>query len=150
MSIISAALFVQVYTTIMAIWAEEGCGSPRKMHSASLGALFVSIWKERNRKLPEKVQVYIHGKSVTIVCRYYICNLARNDFIIFLKKSLFIFSTPAVDVMITICCDFRQFSSKKLAFFSKTNAVIKMLHILALFWLKNANFFRRFFRRNYF
>jgi hypothetical protein len=33
---------------------------------------------------------------------------------------------PGVDVMITIFCDFRQFSAKKLAFFSKTNVVIKI------------------------
>jgi hypothetical protein len=37
------------------------------------------------------------------------------------------------DVMITIFCDFRQFSAKKLAFFSKTNVMIKILHNLALF-----------------
>jgi hypothetical protein len=29
-----------------------------------------------------------------------------------------------VDVMITIFCDFSQFSAKKLAFFSKTNVMI--------------------------
>jgi hypothetical protein len=40
---------------------------------------------------------------------------------------------PGVDVMITIFCDFRPFSAKKLAFFSKTNVMIKILHILALF-----------------
>jgi hypothetical protein len=34
---------------------------------------------------------------------------------------------------ITIFCDFRQFSAKKLAFFSKTNVMIKILHNLALF-----------------
>jgi hypothetical protein len=38
-----------------------------------------------------------------------------------------------VDVMITIFGDFRQFSAKKLAIFSKTNAMIKILHNLALF-----------------
>jgi hypothetical protein len=38
-----------------------------------------------------------------------------------------------VDVMITIFCDFRQFLAKKLAFFSKTNVMIKILHNLALF-----------------
>jgi hypothetical protein len=32
---------------------------------------------------------------------------------------------PRVDVMITILCDFLQFSAKKLAFFSKTNVMIK-------------------------
>jgi hypothetical protein len=31
-----------------------------------------------------------------------------------------------VDVMITIFCDFRQFSAKKLAFFSKTNVMVKI------------------------
>jgi hypothetical protein len=41
-------------------------------------------------------------------------------------------SAPGIDVMITIFCDFRQFSAKKLAFFSKTNVMIKILHILAL------------------
>jgi hypothetical protein len=40
---------------------------------------------------------------------------------------------PGVDVMITIFCDFRQFSAKKLAFFSQTNIKIKNFHNLALF-----------------
>jgi hypothetical protein len=31
---------------------------------------------------------------------------------------------PGVDVMIIIFCDFRQFSVKKMAFFSKTNVMI--------------------------
>jgi hypothetical protein len=43
--------------------------------------------------------------------------------------------------MITIFCNFRQFSAKKLAFFSKTNVTIKIFHNLALFRVKNANFF---------
>jgi hypothetical protein len=38
-----------------------------------------------------------------------------------------------VDVMITIFCDFRQFSAKKMEFFSKTNVMIKILLNLALF-----------------
>jgi hypothetical protein len=37
------------------------------------------------------------------------------------------------NVMLTIFGDFRQFSAKKLAFFSKTNAMIKILNNLALF-----------------
>jgi hypothetical protein len=41
--------------------------------------------------------------------------------------------SPGVDVMITIFCDFCQFSAKKLTFFSKTNVMIKFLHNLALF-----------------
>jgi hypothetical protein len=55
---------------------------------------------------------------------------------------------PGVDVMITIFCDFSLFSPKKLAFFSKTNVMIKILHNLALFWDKNANFFAEFFGKN--
>jgi hypothetical protein len=39
---------------------------------------------------------------------------------------------PAVDVMVTIFCDFRQFSAK-FAFFSKTNVIINFLNNLALF-----------------
>jgi hypothetical protein len=43
---------------------------------------------------------------------------------------------------------FDNFPPKKLAFFSKTNVMIKILHILALFWVKNANFFAEFFGEN--
>jgi hypothetical protein len=50
--------------------------------------------------------------------------------------------------MITIFCDFPQFSAKKLAFFSKTNVMIKILHNLALFGVKNAIFFAEFFGKN--
>jgi type IV secretory pathway ATPase VirB11/archaellum biosynthesis ATPase len=35
-----------------------------------------------------------------------------------------------------------------LAFFSKTNVMIKILHNLPLFWVKNANFFAEFFGEN--
>jgi hypothetical protein len=56
---------------------------------------------------------------------------------------------PGADVMITIFCDFRQFSAKKFAFFAKTNVMIKILHNLALFGVENANFFAEFFRENY-
>jgi hypothetical protein len=38
-----------------------------------------------------------------------------------------------VDVMIKIFCNFCRFSAEKLAFFSKTNVMIKFLHHLALF-----------------
>jgi hypothetical protein len=40
---------------------------------------------------------------------------------------------PGVDVMITIFCDFCQFSAKNLALFSKTNVMTKILYNLALF-----------------
>jgi hypothetical protein len=59
-------------------------------------------------------------------------------------------SLPGVDVMIIIFCDFWQFSAKKIAFFSKTNVMIKILHNLALFWVKNAYFFAKCFGKNIF
>jgi hypothetical protein len=37
---------------------------------------------------------------------------------------------------------------EKVAFFSKTNVMINILHKLALFWVKNANFFAEFFGEN--
>jgi hypothetical protein len=46
--------------------------------------------------------------------------------------------------MITISCNFRQLSAKNLAFFSKTNVMIKILHNLALFWAQNAIFLLNF------
>jgi hypothetical protein len=55
---------------------------------------------------------------------------------------------PGVDVMITIFCDFLQFSAK-LAFFSKTNIRVNFFHNLALFRVKNANSFTDFFLRKY-
>jgi hypothetical protein len=42
--------------------------------------------------------------------------------------------------MITIFCDFRQFSSKQLEFFPKTYVMIKILHNLPLFWVKSVIF----------
>jgi hypothetical protein len=41
-------------------------------------------------------------------------------------------ASPGVDVMITIFWDFRQFSEKKLAFFSKINVMVNFLNNLAL------------------
>jgi hypothetical protein len=51
--------------------------------------------------------------------------------------------------MITIFCDFVNFW-QKMAFFSKTNIMIQFLHNLALFGVKNANFFAIFFGENIF
>jgi hypothetical protein len=50
--------------------------------------------------------------------------------------------------MITIFCDFSLFLAKKLSFFSKTNVMIKFFQNLALFEVKNANFFAKFFGEN--
>jgi hypothetical protein len=52
--------------------------------------------------------------------------------------------------MITIFGDFPQFSEKKLAFFLKTNVMINLFLNLALFWVKNANFFAKIFGENIF
>jgi hypothetical protein len=49
---------------------------------------------------------------------------------------------------VTIFGDFRHFSAKKLALFSKTNVMIKIFHSLALFRVKNAKFFAEFFGEN--
>jgi hypothetical protein len=40
--------------------------------------------------------------------------------------------------------NFRQFLAKKLAFSQKNNVMIKILHNLALLWVKNANFLLNF------
>jgi hypothetical protein len=62
----------------------------------------------------------------------YVVILTKNGLGCTLLGDFFTISS-GVDVMITIFCDFRQFSAKKLAFFSKTNVMIKILHNLALF-----------------
>jgi hypothetical protein len=47
---------------------------------------------------------------------------------------------PGVDVMITIFCDFSQFSAKKLAFCLNANVMINFFQNLALARVKNAIF----------
>jgi hypothetical protein len=64
-----------------------------------------------------------------------------------LCRGLFVV-VPGVDVMITIFYDFSQFSAKKLAFFLNTNVMIKFFQNLALFLVKNDNFFAKFFDEN--
>jgi hypothetical protein len=53
---------------------------------------------------------------------------------------------PGVDVMITIFCDFRQFSAKKLAFFLNTNVTINFFQNLHSFVSSQK---RQFFRWNF-
>jgi hypothetical protein len=60
------------------------------------------------------------------------------------------FAQSGTDVMITIFCDFCQFLAKNWRFSQKTNVMIKFLHTLALFRVKNANFFAEFFSEKYF
>jgi hypothetical protein len=55
-----------------------------------------------------------------------------------------------VDVMIIIFCDFRQFSAKKLAFFSKTNVIIKIFAKTSSSLSKKRQYFRYIFRRKLF
>jgi hypothetical protein len=56
---------------------------------------------------------------------------------------------PGTDVMITIFCDFWQFSEKKLAFFSKTNVMIKIFAQFSFVLSQKRQFFRWIFRRKY-
>jgi hypothetical protein len=56
----------------------------------------------------------------------------------------------AVDVMLTIFCDFCQFSAKKLAFFSKTNVMINFFSKFGFVLSQKRQFFRQIFRRKYF
>jgi hypothetical protein len=49
---------------------------------------------------------------------------------------------PGVDVMITIFCDFCQFSEKKLAFFSKTNVMITIFAKASSSLSKKRQYFR--------
>jgi hypothetical protein len=53
-----------------------------------------------------------------------------------MPKIVIITLAPGVDAMISIFCEFGQF----LAFFSKTNAVLKFLQKLAVVGAKNSNF----------
>jgi hypothetical protein len=70
--------------------------------------------------------------------------LAKKDI---LKYVFLITGAPltGVDVMITIFCDFRQFLAKKLAFFSKTNVMIKILHNFIFVSSRKRQFFAEFF-----
>jgi hypothetical protein len=83
------------------------------------GALFAEKTKFNIVEIQEMFENYLEKKELTLEVRTYH----------FLSAAQY----PGVDVMITIFCDFRQFSAKKLAFFSKTNVMIKILHYLALF-----------------
>jgi hypothetical protein len=57
-------------------------------------------------------------------------------------------SASGLDVMITIFCDFCQYSATKLAFFSTTNVMIKILHYLAFILVKNAYFFSKILKKS--
>jgi hypothetical protein len=69
------------------------------------------------------------------------CMYVRASSLIITVALLCFRKISGVDDMITIFCDFWRFSAKKMAFFSKTNVMIKILHNVSLFWAKNANFF---------
>jgi hypothetical protein len=68
---------------------------------------------------------FLHGKIYAPI------NFGKKMFLGYILGNFFTISS-GVDVMIAIFCDFRQFSAKKLMFFSKTNVMIKILHNLAL------------------
>jgi hypothetical protein len=103
------------------------------------------IWPRRDYRCKSFVVCSLYIIS-NIYVEKHICTQASCMFSLML--SCFYHLDPGVDVMITIFCDFCQFSAKKLAFFSRTNVMIKILHNLALFWVKNANFFAKIFSEN--
>jgi hypothetical protein len=59
-------------------------------------------------------------------------------------------STPGVGVMITILCDFSQFSAKKLAFFLNTNVMINFFSKFSFVLSQKRHFFCKIFRQKYF
>jgi hypothetical protein len=57
-------------------------------------------------------------------------------------------NASGVDVMITIFCDFCTIFGKKIGVFLKNQCYDHFFQNLALFWVKNANFFAKFFGEN--
>jgi hypothetical protein len=55
---------------------------------------------------------------------------------------------PGVNVMITIFCDFGQFSAKKLAFFSKTKVMINFFQNFSFVLSQKRQFFAEIFGEN--
>jgi hypothetical protein len=96
-------------------------------------------WARSEGKITFSVPKIFHNKLAYTVSTN---GLARN---VCIHRSS---ARPWTDVMITIFGDFWQLSAKKLAFFSKTNVMIKIFQNLALFWVKNGNFFAEFFGEN--
>jgi hypothetical protein len=91
------------------------------MYSVALFSITsLTIWRDSNPDLPQA------DAMATAPRRKGHTKLIKNYKITFADVS-------GVDVMITIFCDFCQFSAKKLAFFSNTNDMIKFLLNLALF-----------------
>jgi hypothetical protein len=78
----------------------------------------------------------------------FLCFLVRNSY----ETSFDHLSSwtvwPGVDVMITIFCDFWQFSAKKIGVFLKNQCYDQLFSKIGSFWDKNANFFAEFFGEN--
>jgi hypothetical protein len=77
----------------------------------------------------------INGKHEFSQQRHFITTLTKD-------QSAAIPTGPGVDVMITIFCDYWQFSAKKLATFSKTNVMIKFLKKTSCSLSKKRQYFR--------
>jgi hypothetical protein len=71
----------------------------------------------------------------------------ENDLTIFARRKIL---KSGIDVIITIFCDFCQFSTNNLAFFSKANATITFSAKLLFVWVKNANVFAKLFGEIFF
>jgi hypothetical protein len=92
------------------------------------------------KKITELPRIF---KTTFTQCTSYGCIYYNNKWVGLLLGDFFT-NSSGVDVMITIFCDFWQFSAKKLAFFSKTDVMINFFQNLALLWAKNANFLLNF------
>jgi hypothetical protein len=110
---------MQQRSTVSSLFPDSTCPNPL---FASQNIYALRIYIQYNALLVTKE---LHNKI-----SFYPCALARFE--------------PGVNVMLTNFCNFCHFSAKKLAFFSKSNVMIKLLNNLVLFWAKNANFFAEF------
>jgi hypothetical protein len=107
----------------------------------------------KSRILLHNTYIHVQGAYSTKDSMYqlhmYICTcLLKGIFLSFLHKFRWKNSCDLGSML------WSQFSAiygnflQKIAFFSKTNVMIKILDNLALFWVKNANCFAEFFGEN--
>jgi hypothetical protein len=64
------------------------------------------------------------------------------------KSQKIVIITSGVDVMITIFCDFPQFSAKKMAFFLNSNVMINFCSKFSFVLSQKRQFFANFFCEN--
>jgi hypothetical protein len=133
---------------------------PRKFRSSTLPSLEWNPkhhWRQFSRKTATFVAVTLHAQKPisTVEWRKRKAEL-ENKFLSCIEIDLnLLFPVLVAFIIWGRCYDhnflrFLPIFGEKMAFFSKTNVMIKNYHNLALFWVKNANFFAISFRRKYF